>query len=1251
MSRPLRRRALLIHTEHYQDGRFPALPSARVDTWQLRQVLEDRRIGNFESALIVDDPTADEMRAAIRDFLEGCDEDELALLYISGHGTRLLQTTGEFYFVAADTDHERISQTGVSAGFVNEQLEHCWAPQKVAILDCCLSGGFALGFRTDDRVRGRAKSAAPALLNSRGVYVLSSSGALEESFSGVESEDGAAPSVFTGELVEALRTGKASRDGSSQVSVDDLFEHVNSRMRRKGGQIPTKSSVGVNDRIVIANCPVGSAVPKLVSVERDSGGDKGRSNASPAGSARNRERAASWGELIEYYRECLLVENAEAELLRVSDHGRKYICLTGEEKFLSGELDADGTVEAPREAAKFLDEAVKNQDEIWAGYPAVVLHRKRNGEPLKSPLFAPLLVRRLEVTSGGAGRGFRLRPYGTVVPHPQLAAELLGEDQANKLLETYQPTWHAGQHNLLATDARKLLQDEFELHCVQELDPRFLESRIETNTPTNGARNAAVLIRVPRENVASKKLIKDLEYIAKNEDQIAKTAMGALLSGPDDEPVSEGNVITPLPANEAQLAVLRSAMTHRLTVATGPPGTGKSQLVVNAIASAVANQQTVLVASTNNRAVDEVWKRCDHLVENSVVRTGSSSHSNNYRKQENDALKELLKLTPSDGGNFLACKAEHDRKERRREEFRRQIAHKAEVEQQLLEVLRTRKQCADSLGLSPGEIAELLGNQPEDWEKRARRIRESRFLGEWRRKRLLRALGMESAQDSRAACARIAEFAAAEVQWRQCRAEAELLPSDDDLTASLQSADEEVQKASLAVWRSAVVDAVSGGKRKIQALVQESDGKSDWQEVRDVLPHVRSWATTSLSVRRFPTTPGLFDLVIIDEASQCSIPQMLPLLFRARRALVIGDVMQLPHITEIKPEHEVITRRRGGVSATYLEKHKLAYRRHSAFHAAEGAHRESLLLDEHYRCHPDIAAIANELFYGGALTVLTDVRDRTSALPAVRWHDIAGQAVRSRYGDSWVNPEELRAVREHVDYLLSQLPDNATVGVVTPFRAQQEELAAHWADEDRVQVGTVHTFQGGERDAIVFSLVAGEGMEDGAINWINNQPNLWNVAITRARSHLVVVGSADLWRERGGTGRELLLAVEEREELGNRGASGELDEHAQLFYDLMADKRSSAVELGVKHNGHPVDAVFKGEDGAIRPVLIDRGAGGVPDAERHLLLMLRRRALVSSRDGSPAIRLPAWTLHDQDAALAALKISSADLRAAGESVD
>lgn len=164
MSRPLRRKALLIGTETYQDGRFGALPSTRADVWQLRQVIEHRSIGGFASVRGVADLTADDMRFEIAEFLEGCGPDELALLYITGHGTRLSQSSGEFFFVAADTDFDRIADTGVGAGFVNERLEACWAPQKVAVLDCCRSGGFALGWRTSDgRPQRTAKSAEPKI--------------------------------------------------------------------------------------------------------------------------------------------------------------------------------------------------------------------------------------------------------------------------------------------------------------------------------------------------------------------------------------------------------------------------------------------------------------------------------------------------------------------------------------------------------------------------------------------------------------------------------------------------------------------------------------------------------------------------------------------------------------------------------------------------------------------------------------------------------------------------------------------------------------------------------------------------------------------------------------------------------------------------------------------------------------------------------------------------------------------------------
>jgi hypothetical protein len=151
VTRLKRRRALLICNERYDDGRFAPLPSTQADVWGLRQVLQHRNIGAFVSITHRSDLTADDMRQAISEFLEECEQDELALVYVSGHGARLARDGGEFYFVATDTDFDRVAETGVSAGFVNEQLEQCWAPQKVVVIDCCRSGGFAVGLRTSDR--------------------------------------------------------------------------------------------------------------------------------------------------------------------------------------------------------------------------------------------------------------------------------------------------------------------------------------------------------------------------------------------------------------------------------------------------------------------------------------------------------------------------------------------------------------------------------------------------------------------------------------------------------------------------------------------------------------------------------------------------------------------------------------------------------------------------------------------------------------------------------------------------------------------------------------------------------------------------------------------------------------------------------------------------------------------------------------------------------------------------------------------
>lgn len=1249
MTRLHKRRALLIGNENYDDGRFSPLASVRADLWGLAQVLKHRNIGNFVSVQTESDLTADDMRAVIGEFLQERDEDELALVYVSGHGVRTVRDGGEFHFVAKDTDYDRVAATSVSAGFLNDALEECVAPQKIVMIDCCRSGGFAIGLRTSDRRADNSvsKSGEQPPLTSRGVYVLSSSRAGEDSYADTGSGDDVKPSAFTGEVVEALRTGKVSKDGGSAVTVSDLFHYVNRRMRAQDGgrQVPVHSALGVDDRIIIADSPFGRApvLNPLSSRPQPITGEAAQPRV-----AKSVHAQPSWANLLDYYRECVLAESAETPLMDVSHQDASYVCLVGAERLISGDVDDDGCVTLPDEAAPLVDSAAEEDAELWAGYPAVVLTGPRTGRPWRQPKFAPLLVRRVEIVQDEGE--VRLKPYGPIQPHPQLALDWLGEDEANQLIDTFQPSWHRGQHDRMAVEVRNLLTQEFELPCVQELRPDQLADRIDVRTPGHGARNTAVLFASRPQTGFTKGLLNDFVGIADQTDQIGQTALGALAPNASQRAGSHAHtspkpthLVTPLPCNEAQTAVLRSAMTYRLTVATGPPGTGKSQLVANLVATAIAAGQTVLVASTNNDAVDEVWRRCDKLVPGSVVRTGSARKNGKSNAEHEAAALHALRTGPEPPTTVATASMATALATDRLAEVRQGLALLAETEARLRRAGEARAHQAEQLGSTVTELQDLLRDTPRlrELEDKARRLAHARFLGSWRRSRFLRRTGLSGhVGDPASGCLALAGFVAAEAQWRAGHERASAV-DDTALTRSLHDAESAVHDASRTLLATRVQAAAWAGRRRILDLLAARDGKrSDWPQMRRVLgrsngstdaPAVAGWAVTSLSARRFPLSPALFDLVVVDEASQCAIPHVLPLLFRAQRALVIGDPMQLTHITQTSPHREALIRSGNGLRSDWLEKHHLAYRRHSAFHAAEQSAGGTLLLDEHFRCHPQIASISNDFFYDGGLTVLTDSRSRPALAhrSAVIWTDVTGRAARPPFGGSWVNEDEVRKVQDSVRYLLQQLPPEATVGVVTPFTAQAETLRRRLRpyDEERLRIGTVHTFQGGERDVMVFSLVAGEGMHPGAVEWIGGQLNLWNVAITRARGHLIVVGDKELWRKRGGVGTALLEAADRN---GVPLGGGDDDVLLRRLYRILSLAEGATVTLGETLRGHPVDALVGGTSATTsRAVLLDRGIEEGSDAARHLRLMLHRRNLLGSEDGRvEAVRWPAWRLYE-----------------------
>jgi very-short-patch-repair endonuclease len=174
-------------------------------------------------------------------------------------------------------------------------------------------------------------------------------------------------------------------------------------------------------------------------------------------------------------------------------------------------------------------------------------------------------------------------------------------------------------------------------------------------------------------------------------------------------------------------------------------------------------------------------------------------------------------------------------------------------------------------------------------------------------------------------------------------------------------------------------------------------------------------------------------------------------------------------------------------------------------------------LRDHHRSHADIIEFSNRAFYEGRLRVATrheQLKRPRKAEPGVVWQDVRGMVTRPAGGGAQ-NAVEAGAVVAALEDLLVRRAYTGTVGVVTPFRAQAELLKKLVGASDALVplleksdllVDTVHSFQGDERDVMFFSPVVSLGAPASALGFLRSNGNLFNVAITRARGLLHVVG-------------------------------------------------------------------------------------------------------------------------------------------------
>jgi hypothetical protein len=232
---------LVVGISSYEDSRFRTLRAPARDVRDLAGVLADPRMGGFRVTTVLD-ATAQELRVAVHDFLAARKRDETVVLYLSCHG--LLTRRRDLYFVASDTQQDRLAATALEARWLNDRLDDCDARSQLVILDCCFSGAFtsakdAANSDLADRLQEAFSSADSATdpviiheVESRGRTVLTASRATEYSFEGTEPTQGVSTgSVFTAALVDGIRSGGADKNNDGLVSAGEAYDYAHARVR------------------------------------------------------------------------------------------------------------------------------------------------------------------------------------------------------------------------------------------------------------------------------------------------------------------------------------------------------------------------------------------------------------------------------------------------------------------------------------------------------------------------------------------------------------------------------------------------------------------------------------------------------------------------------------------------------------------------------------------------------------------------------------------------------------------------------------------------------------------------------------------------------------------------------------------------------------------------------------------------------------------------------------------------------------
>jgi hypothetical protein len=516
------------------------------------------------------------------------------------------------------------------------------------------------------------------------------------------------------------------------------------------------------------------------------------------------------------------------------------------------------------------------------------------------------------------------------------------------------------------------------------------------------------------------------------------------------------DLTVPIVLNKSQENILQSTFANHLTLAIGPPGTGKSFTIAALAVELMSQGKSVLIASKNNQAgnvvADKIEK--DFGLDGIVVRAGKKDYKKNLQKRLENLLRGIGLVETSRSENKVLLK-----------KVKKQI--------KILAALEKRINSRTKIEIERGDF--LFQYNDSFFQRMKMYFLTNKFEKEiplWKKMFLLENV---------------------------------LLQRNKNLKKLIQFR-----------FYQFLNEALNKSRAEMQALVKAFKARtgnrkeSIFEEINfvKILKTLPIWVANATDINKvLPLQKELFDVVIIDEATQCDIASSLPILQRGKSAVIVGDPKQLRHMSFLSHAKQNQLIEQFGVGSRDAQ--QLDYRNQSLLDIVFDSiksQKQIHFLNEHFRSMPDIIQFSNTHFYDGKLEVMT-------ACPATLFrqhaflHSTNGQRTKTGY-----NKKEADSIFEMVKVIIEEEQNlNASlcqsIGILSPFRDQVDYLqrrvlklfAAEELERHRVLIGTPFAFQGEEKEVMFLSFALDNESHFAAFNYLNRE-DVFNVSITRARS-------------------------------------------------------------------------------------------------------------------------------------------------------